>query len=98
MGNDTRDEPYQNQSTLRTKSEKLVSNLTMKECDQKQFTANDDTGCDEECKMSSQKGEGHSNGIEREICGKEAIEELAAELNKAATTIQDFSQNVRDTI
>ena len=96
MRNDTRDEPYQNQSTLRTKSEKVVSNLTMKECDQKQFAANDVTGCDEECKMSSQDTEINSNGVEREICGKEAIEELAAELNKAATTIQDFSQNVRD--
>lgn len=98
MRNDIQGETYESQNSLRTKSEKVVSSLTMNECDQKQLAANNNTGCDEECKMSSQKTEGHSNGIEREICGKEAIEELAAELNKAATTIQDFSQNVRDTI
>ena len=33
-------------------------------------------------------------GGERENIGKEAIEELASELNKAATTIQDFAQSV----
>lgn len=35
-------------------------------------------------------------GKERERLGKEAIETLASELNKAATTIQDFAQNECD--
>ena len=37
-------------------------------------------------------------GKERELLGKEAIEELASELNKAASTIQDFAQSVSITM
>ena len=33
-------------------------------------------------------------GDDRARLGKEAIEKLASQLNKAATTIQDFTQNV----
>ena len=37
-------------------------------------------------------------GDDRARLGKEAIEKLASELNKAATTIQDFTQNVSGVI
>ena len=33
----------------------------------------------------------------RETFGKKAIEDLASQLNKAANTIRDFTQNVRST-
>ena len=62
--------------------------------------------CDQECVLSSgcdQSGVICNTsfspiGKERELLGKEAIEELASELNKAASTIQDFAQNVSITM
>ena len=61
-------------------------------CDQKRVLS---SGCDQSGAIC------HNSfspiGNERELLGKEAIEELASELNKAATTIQDFAQNVRVT-
>ena len=96
MRSDIGGEPDNNQNLLGTKSEQIICKSTIKDCDPKQFGKIDNKECDNECKMMSQETEDLSDGIEREICGKEAIEKLATELNKAATTIQDFSQNVRN--
>lgn len=81
-------------NSLRTKQQKVISNLIMNKCDEKQYGTNDVPKCDAESQMSLQNNGERFNGTEREIRGKEAIEELASELNKAANTIQDFSQNV----
>ena len=91
INNDNTYEPDSNKTLIRTKPQQVICNTIMKKCDQKEFSSADDTECDVENKMSSNL---YFNGTEREIRGKEAIEELASELNKAATTIQDFSQNV----
>ena len=81
-------------NSLRTKHQKVISNLIMNKCDEKQYGTNDVPKCDAKSQMSLQNNGERFNGTEREIRGKEAIEELASELNKAANTIQDFSQNV----
>ena len=93
--NDNNCEIDSNKTLIRTKPHKLICTTTMKKCDQQEFSTVDAAERDDKNRMSASL---YFNGTEREIRGKEAIEELASELNKAATTIQDFSQNVSETV